>query len=147
MVPLRIERCKVGGRILCRVRAGEANGYVFYTRNKRFKRRSEGVSITEASSNGGEEFEMKEDEVAKIDGRPGFTRLGGMERAKLVASALQKLLNAGAKKLPDSSSDTLKKKLQGNNSVADVGFDVRWRLLKGITVQRKIEHCCDKPWI
>ncbi|KAK4432492.1 hypothetical protein Salat_1011300 [Sesamum alatum] len=53
---------------LRRVRAREANGFVVYTRNKRFKRRSEGVGITEASSNGEGEFEMKEDEVAKIDG-------------------------------------------------------------------------------
>ncbi|KAK4417324.1 hypothetical protein Salat_2558000 [Sesamum alatum] len=57
---------------LRRVRAREANGFVIYMRNKTFKRRSEGVSITEASSNSEGEFEMKEDEVAKIDGRPEF---------------------------------------------------------------------------
>ncbi|KAK4417310.1 hypothetical protein Salat_2556600 [Sesamum alatum] len=76
---------------LPRVRAREANGFVVYTRNKRFKRRSEGVSITEASSNSEGEFQMKEDDVAKIDGRPEFMGSGGMERAKLAASGSRKI--------------------------------------------------------
>ncbi|KAL2229365.1 UNVERIFIED_CONTAM: hypothetical protein Sindi_1916200, partial [Sesamum indicum] len=91
---------------LHRVRASEANGFVVYTRNKRFKRRrSEGVSITEppeaVRSNdevavhgdnvgGGEgemmELEMKEDGMAKIDGPPEFTRSGGLKSEKLEAS-------------------------------------------------------------
>ncbi|KAK4417321.1 hypothetical protein Salat_2557700 [Sesamum alatum] len=159
---------------LRRVRAREANGFVVYTRNKRFKRRSEGVSITEASSNSEGEFEMKEDEVAKIDGASRVSGSGGMECVKLAASgsrkmckeiliagrqttpaellqtgllegysvfyngvegllysALQKLLNVGVEKLPDSCLDILKKRISGNNSVANAGFDVKWRLLKG----------------
>ncbi|KAK4417328.1 hypothetical protein Salat_2558400 [Sesamum alatum] len=68
---------------LRRVRARETYGFVVHTSNKRFKRRSEGVSITEASSNGEGEFEMKEDKVAKIDGHPEFTGSEGMERAKI----------------------------------------------------------------
>ncbi|KAL2228406.1 UNVERIFIED_CONTAM: hypothetical protein Sindi_1820300 [Sesamum indicum] len=91
---------------LHRVRVSEANGFVVYTRNKRFKRRrSEGVSITEPpkavrSNNeiavhggnvgGGKgeilELEMKEDGMAKIDGLPEFTRSGGLKSEKLEAS-------------------------------------------------------------
>ncbi|KAL2229363.1 UNVERIFIED_CONTAM: hypothetical protein Sindi_1916000 [Sesamum indicum] len=91
---------------LHRVRVSEANGFVVHTTNKRFKiRRSEGVSITESPETvrsndevavhdgnvgGGEgemmELEMKEDGMAKIDGPPVFTRLGGLKSEKLEAS-------------------------------------------------------------
>ncbi|KAL0408827.1 UNVERIFIED_CONTAM: hypothetical protein Sradi_1817100 [Sesamum radiatum] len=48
-----------------------------------------------------------------------------------IHTILQKLSNAGAEELPDSSLDILKKKLVRNNMVADAGIDVRWRLLRG----------------
>ncbi|XP_020549540.1 uncharacterized protein LOC105161480 [Sesamum indicum] len=53
------------------------------------------------------------------------------EDCKWIHSVLQNLLNAGAEELPDSSLNILKKKLVGNNRVADAGIDVRWRLLRG----------------
>ncbi|KAK4432495.1 Chromodomain-helicase-DNA-binding protein 4 [Sesamum alatum] len=89
--PSELNDAELVAESLRRVRAREANGFVVYTRNKRFKRRSEGVSITEASPNGEGEFEMKEDEVAKIDGRPEFTGSGGMECPKLATSGSRKM--------------------------------------------------------
>ncbi|XP_041998297.1 uncharacterized protein LOC121748123 isoform X3 [Salvia splendens] len=49
---------------------------------------------------------------------------------KWIYSALQNVLNAGSEKLPDSTLDIIRKKLD-ESSVFDTDLDVRWRLLNG----------------
>lgn len=48
-----------------------------------------------------------------------------------IHSTLQKLLVAGAEKLPDSHLDIIKKKHEEKGLDTTNGFDVRWRLISG----------------
>lgn len=50
---------------------------------------------------------------------------------KRINLALQKLVDRGEEKLPETSLDVIKKKHEESGSDNAVDFDVRWRVLRG----------------
>ncbi|KAK4432493.1 hypothetical protein Salat_1011400 [Sesamum alatum] len=119
---------------LRKVRAHEANGFVVYTRKKKFTG-SGGMERAKLAAWGSRKM-CKEIWIAGRPTTPGELLLTGLlegysvfynggegelpegkwfcsANCQLLYSTLQKLLNAGAEKLPDSSLDILKNKLPG----------------------------------